>query len=1112
MRPARGPLPADRTPPPPMRPPSPALFGRLLGRLRQLDGLRPRLVLLVMAALVPPLLMLAWQYQQEAAGRLAQIESRLADVTQQAVREQQSLVNEARLLLSALGRLPALRAVLPPAEPASGPALDPAGEAERVLCARTLREAAAGVPWARGLAVADRQGHRLCATRQESEATDLSRRPYFRQVLESGGFVLSDVLVGHVVREPQLVAAAPMLDGAGQITGVVMAVIDLGWVGRLAGRYLESVDLVFVMDSQGQLVARQPEMPSLMGRSFFGHPLHQAMLHQGRGSWHGPGLDGVRRVVAFAPLPGTGAHVLVARDEATVLAPLHERQWISLALVAAAGLLAAVLAWWAGRALLLRGIEAMVGAAQTGQPWAAAAEDAWVAPEIAQLQQALAAGERRRAEAVALTDAMFHHAVDGLFLIKLGTDHGVCLERWNPSAGAMLMLPQAASGGQPQAAFLPDALAAVLAEDCRTCLALGTVFEAVETAALLSEQGIQREVTLVPLREADGSVQRLYGTARDITHLKVAELQARLAAERMEVVLRGADLGTWEWHVPTDALEVDGRWAGILGREREEIAPSLEGWTALIHGDDLQATWGAVQDHLDGSNDFLSVEHRLAHADGSWVWVLVRGRVVERDADGRPLLVSGTMADVTTRKLADQRLAESEAGSRRQADLLAAVMTGMAQGLAAFDADGRLITANERYRQMMDIPAALVARGTHHRDIGRFVALRGEYGPGDPEEQAETRFRAAASRNPNHTFSRVRPNGMVLEVTGRPLPHGGFVNTYTDATERVARENALRESEERFRLLAENSGDVVALADADTTRRYVSPAAERVLGWKPEQLVGTRPRDFVHPEDAGWVEAAMQRLFGGSTEVSVSYRFRRPDGSYRWIDVHASARHDAEGRLVDYVAVMRDGTERKEAERQLRAAYERMEQIASTDGLTGLANRRSFDEMLEREWRRAARDGAPLSLLLLDADNFKKFNDRYGHVAGDECLRQVAAALGEVARRSGDLPARHGGEEFALLMPGTDELGALHVAERVRAQVQAIGMAHEGNPPGIVTVSLGVATLRPRPDSSDPSIDTLISSADGALYAAKAEGRNRVASAFTLPVDFSQMGVNLAAD
>ena len=166
--------------------------------------------------------------------------------------------------------------------------------------------------------------------------------------------------------------------------------------------------------------------------------------------------------------------------------------------------------------------------------------------------------------------------------------------------------------------------------------------------------------------------------------------------------------------------------------------------------------------------------------------------------------------------------------------------------------------------------------------------------------------------------------------------------------------------------------------------------------------------------------------------------------------------------------------------------------LAESDGLTGLANRRLFEETLEREYDRARRAGAPFAVIMCDVDHFKKFNDRYGHVSGDDCLRRVAGAIAESARRPTDLAARYGGEEFALVLPDTDLEGACAVAEKIRAAVAGLRLAHADSPPGHVTVSLGVYSARPLRGGGDAL--AWVEAADALLYEAKASGRNRLAA------------------
>ena len=178
------------------------------------------------------------------------------------------------------------------------------------------------------------------------------------------------------------------------------------------------------------------------------------------------------------------------------------------------------------------------------------------------------------------------------------------------------------------------------------------------------------------------------------------------------------------------------------------------------------------------------------------------------------------------------------------------------------------------------------------------------------------------------------------------------------------------------------------------------------------------------------------------------------------------------------------------------AAEVRLAAMAATDSLTGLSNRRTFDEVLESEWRRALRSRGPLSLIMIDVDHFKSYNDVFGHQAGDEALAAVAACIRECATRGGDLCARYGGEEFAVLLPGASIEGAVQVGERIRARVLAAKDGNGLDRDRVPTVSVGVASLSPQGGLTSAD---LIKSADLALYDAKREGRNRVARASIIP-------------
>ena len=204
-------------------------------------------------------------------------------------------------------------------------------------------------------------------------------------------------------------------------------------------------------------------------------------------------------------------------------------------------------------------------------------------------------------------------------------------------------------------------------------------------------------------------------------------------------------------------------------------------------------------------------------------------------------------------------------------------------------------------------------------------------------------------------------------------------------------------------------------------------------------------------------------------------------GRRRYLAADASPIFDNDGKLVAVVETLRDVTDEKRAQVAL-------EQLATRDGLTGLANRRCFDHTLLAEWQRALRQGQPLSLLMVDVDNFKQYNDAYGHVGGDDCLKRIAGAVAS-EMRANDLVARYGGEEFAVILPNQSLKGAAIVAERIRCRVEALRLPNSGAPQHYVTVSIGAATAIA---SHEHQPAQLVATADAALYRAKHMGRNRI--------------------
>lgn len=272
---------------------------------------------------------------------------------------------------------------------------------------------------------------------------------------------------------------------------------------------------------------------------------------------------------------------------------------------------------------------------------------------------------------------------------------------------------------------------------------------------------------------------------------------------------------------------------------------------------------------------------------------------------------------------------------------------------------------------------------------------------------------------------------------------------------------------------------------ADRLFTYVSPSAREIFGWNPDAMIGTDGLHLIYEPDLPILQDVLARTSAGELGfIRHQVRTICGDGGLRWAETSAHTELDKAGKTQS-ILVIRDISDRKRVELEL-------EELARKDGLTGLANRRSFDEMLELTWRQTLREGSEMALLLIDIDHFKQFNDGYGHQAGDDCLRTVAAVVGEFARRPNDLACRYGGEEFAIIMGGVGSNGAVRIAEEIRSAVADLGVPHEAGSRGILTISIGVATAMARIGGSIRMPESLLQAADHALYKAKAGGRNCV--------------------
>ena len=306
----------------------------------------------------------------------------------------------------------------------------------------------------------------------------------------------------------------------------------------------------------------------------------------------------------------------------------------------------------------------------------------------------------------------------------------------------------------------------------------------------------------------------------------------------------------------------------------------------------------------------------------------------------------------------------------------------------------------------------------------------------------------------------------------------------------IERDLEMENDSEVYKTLLESTNAIPWKIDWETMQfTYIGPQIEKLLGWQRDSWKSIE--DWVermHPDDRDEVVNFCVSQSKAGADHEADYRALTKDGNYIWIRDVVHVVRKENGEADSLIGFMFDITERKETEHKLIELQKELEELSFKDGLTGIANRRMFDHVLEQEWLNARRNNQPLSLIMIDIDCFKQYNDHYGHIQGDECLKTVAKILSEAATRSRDFIARFGGEEFTIVLPETDSEAAMKIAERCRNLIFKQQITHvKSSVSRVLTISLGVSTVIP--GHNEESIG-FIEAVDKLLYQAKQNGRN----------------------
>ncbi|MBV2208500.1 MAG: diguanylate cyclase [Thermomonas sp.] len=541
-----------------------------------------------------------------------------------------------------------------------------------------------------------------------------------------------------------------------------------------------------------------------------------------------------------------------------------------------------------------------------------------------------------------------------------------------------------------------------------------------------------------------------------------------------KAVLEATQQGVWEYDGRTDTVYHSPLWKSLLGYADEEVGNSLNEWMSRIHPDDRPRVQQEMQRHFKEEVPFYESLHRIRHKDGSYRWVQDRGRVTERDSNGQPLRIIGTKMDASSRQREQEnldRLTEQVPGVLYQFQLSPSGHSWFPY--ASPNAERMFGLPSEKLRTDATHAFALV----HPDDLAPTMASIAY--SAQTLEQWAADFRIQVPDQGErwlHGYSQPQR----LE-NGDTLWHGYL----QDITEEKQQTLKLQETEHLLRRLMNEMPMGLALVDDGGQFYFRNRRFHELFGFPEDEALSLQHWWEESYPDPNYQTEVIQD-WNTALAFSRAHGGEIPRKDYRVTLRNGSVRTMAIGGLTfgtHFMATFEDRTE------QL-AQSELLRKMAYLDGLTGISNRRHFDETLATEWRRGQRNGLPISLLMLDIDHFKAYNDLYGHQRGDECLQSVARALQDGLARAQDMAARYGGEEFVCLLPECDLDGATHVAQHLLQTVQALGIEHKGSPvAGVVTVSIGVASVTP---SEHSSAETLLARADELLYRAKQTGRNRV--------------------
>ncbi len=567
-----------------------------------------------------------------------------------------------------------------------------------------------------------------------------------------------------------------------------------------------------------------------------------------------------------------------------------------------------------------------------------------------------------------------------------------------------------------------------------------------------------------------GTIVEYQCTGRDMTHHKLAEERIRESERRYRILYDQSPDGILLIDTNGSIIEFNESAHRQLGYTRQEFSRlTVVDIDSIETADQVRESMRKVLQ--DGVSEF-EVLHKTKSGEIRNVHVITQ-----------PISISGSTyfhsiwRDITERKRIEEALRDSEEKFRT-------LFESANDGLFLVDMHGRLLDINgAAHRRLGYTKEEMLSMTLSQLDHPSYRPLIKERFR-EVTEHGQTVFESAHLRK-DGTLMPVEINARLIEMNGEKV----VFSVIRDITGRKRSEDALRESEAKLRNITSVIGEGIYALDAQARLTFMNPEAEKLLGWTEAELLGRQVHDIIHLQKADGSRChseecgALRTITTGDIYRNDEDVFTRKDGSqFPASSICTPLREN--GQVVGSVTVFQDITERKRAAVELKLLNEILSQQATSDPLTGIANRLKFNDRLSNEVQRAKRFDLPLSLMMFDIDHFKKVNDTYGHLAGDTVLRELTSLVGRYVRMH-DIFARWGGEEFMILLTNTSEENARLFAEKLRGIIETTKFTT-----GPATCSFGVAALK-----LEDTDDSFTHRVDDALYQAKVKGRNRVETA-----------------